>query len=195
VEQPTFYYDLASPYAYLAVARAAEVLPEPPRLQPVLVGAIFVHRGHGSWAHTDARATNMVDIATRAQRYGLPPVTWPPGWPPSSLSAMRAVVWAERDHGTDAADAFARAAFQAAFAQCAHLGDLAVLQAAADRAGLPGHALPAGIANPAVKAALREATDAAIALGVRGVPTLQTDDGRLLFGDDRLEEAVSAPAG
>jgi 2-hydroxychromene-2-carboxylate isomerase len=190
----TLYYDLASPYAYLAVSRAADVLPAAPRLQPVLAGAIFAHRGHGSWGHTDERAANMAAIGVRARRYGLPAVTWPMGWPPNSMSAMRAAVWAEREHGPEAAEAFARAAFAAAFAQCADLGDLGVLQSAADRAGLPGHALPAGIADPAVKAALRAATDAAIALGVRGVPTLHTDDGRLLFGDDRLEEALSAPA-
>ena len=47
------YYDLASPYAYLAVSRAAEVLGAAPRLQPVLVGAIFGWRGRGSWALTD----------------------------------------------------------------------------------------------------------------------------------------------
>src|SRR5829696_3481699 len=38
------YYDLASPYAYLAVARAADVLGAEPELKPVLVGAIFGSR-------------------------------------------------------------------------------------------------------------------------------------------------------
>ena len=87
-------------------------------------------------------------------------------------------------HG--AGDAFARTAFRAAFAEGADLGDPATLITIADRAGLPADDLAAGIADPAVKDALRAATDAAIALGVRGVPTLALDDGRLLFGDDRL---------
>jgi 2-hydroxychromene-2-carboxylate isomerase len=190
----TLYYDLASPYAYLAVARAADVLPEPPHLQPVLLGAIFVHRGWGSWSDTGARAANMADVAARAQRYGLPMITWPPGWPPNSMAAMRAAIWAERERGAAAAEAFARSAFHMAFAQCADLADVAVLQAAADRAGLDGAALPEAIADAALKLALREATEAAIARGVRGIPTLETDDGRLLYGDDRLEEALSSPA-
>ncbi len=184
----TLYYDLGSPYAYLAVHRAAAVLGTEPLLQPVLAGAIFNHRGHGSWGHTEARAANQAEIEARAARYGLPPIQWPPGWPPNTLQAMRAVVWAQQTHG--AGDAFARAAFQAAFADGADLGDPALLTAIADRAELPAHDLPAGIADPAVKDALRAATDAAIALGVRGVPTLATDDGRLLFGDDRLGEAI-----
>lgn len=187
----TLYYDLASPYAYLAFARAAGVLGEAPALQPVLAGAIFAHRGHGSWAHTETRAANVAEIERRAAEYGLPPVTWPPSWPPNALNAMRAVVWVQREHGADASEAFSRAAFHAAFAQSADLGDLATLERIADAAGLGGDALAAGIADPAVKAALRDATDSAIARGVRGVPTLETADGRLLFGDDRLPEAVA----
>jgi 2-hydroxychromene-2-carboxylate isomerase len=186
----TLHYDLASPYSYLAVARAREVLPEPPRLQPVLAGAIFGHRGWGSWAHMDTRAEHMAEIARRAQRYGLPPITWPPGWPPNSLAAMRACVWAERVAGTEGAERFALTAFRAAFAQCADLSDMMVLTAAAHRAGLPAAELPDGIADPSVKQALKDATDAAIAAGVGGVPALLTDDGVVLFGDDRLEEAA-----
>jgi 2-hydroxychromene-2-carboxylate isomerase len=189
----TLYYDLGSPYAYLSVERAAAVLGTAPRLQPVLAGAIFNHRGHGSWGHTDSRAANQAEIETRAERYGLPPIQWPPGWPPNTLQAMRAVVWAQQAHG--AGDAFARTAFHAAFAEGADLGDHAVLITIADRAGLPATELTEGIVDPTVKDALRAATDAAIVLGVRGVPTLALDDGRLLFGDDRLEEGrLSDPA-
>lgn len=182
----TLYYDLASPYAYLAFMRAADVLGEPPALQPVLAGAIFGARGYGSWAHMETRDAHVAEIERRAAQYGLPPLTWPPNWPPNSLSAMRAVVWAQREHG--AGEAFSRAAFSAAFARDADLGELATLERVAAQAGLDG--LRDGIADPAVKATLREATDAAIALGVPGVPTLQTADGRLLFGDDRLHEAA-----
>lgn len=183
------YYDLASPYAYLAVERAASVLGAAPVLRPVLVGAIFAHRGWGSWAHTDARATNMKDIETRAARYGLPPIAWPPGWPPNALNAMRAVLWAGDD-----AERFARTAYRAAFADGQDLADVAVLEAIARAAGLDASTLRDGLADPAIKTALRDATDAAIAAGVRGVPTLATTDGRLLFGDDRLAEAVSPRA-
>ena len=90
----TLYFDLGSPYAYLSVQRAAAVLGAAPHLQPVLAGAIFNHRGHGSWGHADTRAANQAEIEARAARYGLPPIQWPPGWPPNTLQAMRAMVWA-----------------------------------------------------------------------------------------------------
>ena len=46
---PLLFYDLGSPYAYLAVERAERVLGAPPELRPVLLGAIFAARGSGSW--------------------------------------------------------------------------------------------------------------------------------------------------
>jgi 2-hydroxychromene-2-carboxylate isomerase len=186
VTAPELFYDLGSPYAYLAVERAERVLGVAPVLRPVLVGAIFVARGHGSWSQTQGRAEGIAEIERRAAAYGLPPVRWPPGWPPNTLPAMRAAVWAER-HGRGAA--FARAAFRRAFAAGEDLADVAVLARAAAGAGLPAGELAAALADPAIKDELRARTEAALALGVRGVPTLRIGE-RLLYGDDRLEEAA-----
>src|SRR5947209_18581743 len=93
---PVLYFDLASPYAYLAVARAERVLGRRVELEPILVGAIFNYRGRGSWAATDEREPRVREIEERAERYGLPPLTWPERWPANSLAAMRAATWAKR---------------------------------------------------------------------------------------------------
>src|SRR6478609_7534661 len=61
------YYDLGSPYSYLAVARCERVL-GPVTLQPVLVGAIFGHRGWGSWGVTDERDSHVAEVERRAAR-------------------------------------------------------------------------------------------------------------------------------
>jgi 2-hydroxychromene-2-carboxylate isomerase len=183
---PLLFYDLGSPYAYLAVERAERVLGTVPELRPVLLGAIFRARGHGSWGHTPRRAEHQVEVERRAAAYGLPPVRWPDPWPPNTLAAMRAAVWAGRE-GRGAA--FARAAFRRAFAAGDDLGDLAVLAAVAAGVGLPAAALETVIAAPAVKAELRRRTEDALALGVTGVPTLVAG-GRLHYGDDRLDEAA-----
>jgi 2-hydroxychromene-2-carboxylate isomerase len=177
------YYDLASPYAYLAVARAAGVLGEEPRLQPVLVGAIFSWRGRGSWAHTPERAAGEAEIERRAQRYGLPPLVWPEGWPLNSLTAMRAALWADRQ-GRGAA--FARAVFEREFAHGEDVSGVDALEAIGRSAGVEG--IREAVADPEIKQALREATEAAWERGVQGVPTLEAGR-RLYFGDDRLEEA------
>ena len=182
---PLLFYDLGSPYAYLAVARAERVLGTPPELRPVLLGAIFAVRGHGSWSATPRREAGMAEVERRAAAYGLPPLGWPADWPPNTLAAMRAAVWAERE-GRGAP--FAHAAFRRAFAEGADLADPRVLADIAVAVGLDGTALGGAIAAPDVKDDLRARTEAALDLGVRGVPTLAVGD-RLLYGDDRLEEA------
>ena len=184
--EPVLYVDMGSPYAWLAVERAPALLGTAPRLEPIALGAIFRHRGHGSWAHTPGRAANIAEVERRAAAYGLPPVRWPPGWPPNSLHADRAALWAvERGRG----HAFALAAFRAAFTGGRDLADHAVLRDAAARAGLPDDELEDGIADPQLKEELKRRTAAAIEAGVPGVPTLRLGT-RLLYGDDRLEEAL-----
>jgi len=183
------YYDLASPYAYLAVSRAAEVLGDAPRLQPVLVGAIFGWRGRGSWALTDQRDAGEAEVERRAAAYGLAPVQWPRGWPLNSLGPMRAAVHAERE---GRGEAFARAAFVREFTRGEDISDVVLLDEIGREVGVDG--IREAIADPEIKHALREATEAAWTRGVQGVPTLETD-GRLYFGDDRLEDAAAATRG
>ncbi len=179
------HFDLGSPYAYLASERAAAVLGHEPHWQPVLVGGIFVQRGHGSWGETEQREQGMREIEVRAERYGLPPIAWPGDWPNNTLQAMRAAIWAER---LGAGQPFARAAFRRAFRHGADLSQVEELIAAASSAGLDGDALPAAIAEREIKDALREATARAWDRGVVGVPCIEVA-GEIFFGDDRLEAA------
>jgi 2-hydroxychromene-2-carboxylate isomerase len=182
------FYDLGSPYAYLAVGRAPAVLGAEPELVPVLLGAIFAERGHGSWSQTDARAENVAEVERRAHAYGLPPVAWPPGWPPNTLTAMRAATWAR---GLGDRGAFADAAYRLAFAEGRDLAELDVVLDAARAAGLPAEELPDAVARPEVKDELRRTTDEAWGSGVIGVPCVRIGT-RVFYGDDRLEEAAAA---
>jgi len=162
------------------------VLGEEPRLQPVLVGAIFGWRGSGSWALTPERDAGEAEVERRAARYGLPPVRWPRGWPVNSLAPMRAAVWADRQ---GAGPEFARAAFEREFARGEDISDVVLLDEIGRSVGVKG--IREAIADPEIKRALKEATEQAWQLGVQGVPTLEAGR-RLYFGDDRLEEAAAA---
>jgi 2-hydroxychromene-2-carboxylate isomerase len=182
------FYDLGSPYGYLAVARAPAVLGAEPELVPVLLGAIFAQRGHGSWAHTDSRAENVAEVERRARQYGLPPIAWPPGWPPNTLAAMRAATWAR---GLGDRGEFAAAAYRLAFAGGRDLAAIDAVVDAAEAAGLPAGELPEAIARQDVKDELRRVTDEAWAAGVIGVPCVRVG-ARIFYGDDRLEDAAAA---
>ncbi len=184
--QPSLFYDLGSPYAYLAVERAADVLGLEPRLEPVLVGGIFVLRGHGSWSQTPEREERIAEIEVRADRYGLPPLRWPPGWPNNTLKAMRVATWASR---LGAGQHFARAAFQRAFAGGGDLSQVDLLIDIASEVGLSAREIPEAIDDPATKGALKEATEAAWARGVVGVPCIGLP-GEVFYGDDQLEVAA-----
>jgi 2-hydroxychromene-2-carboxylate isomerase len=183
---PTLYFDLASPYAYLAFERAESVLGLAPELEPVLVGAIFQWRGRGSWALTDERAARMVEIEQRARRYGLPPISWPANWPANSLAAMRAALWAKQQ---GKAQAFSHRVFAGQFAQGADISDLRLLGQCAAAAGLDAQAMITAIGDQAIKDELKRITERAWADGVRGVPSLRID-GRVTFGDDQLERVA-----
>ena len=207
-----FYFDLGSPYAYLASERIGRQFPEPPLWQPILLGGLFKRLSTGSWALGDARATNVAEIERRARAYGLPPVVWPKPFPGNTLFAMRAATHALE---AGAVEAFALTAFREAFAsgrdlslpdsvlRVAAVCGLAVqdvraavespddvLRVAAGCGLAPGD-VRAAVESPAVKDALHAATEHAGDLGVRGVPSLLVGS-TIYFGDDRLDAAAAA---
>ncbi|MHB8532370.1 MAG: DsbA family protein [Solirubrobacteraceae bacterium] len=187
---PVLFFDLGSPYAYLASERADRVLGSAPGLAPVLLGAIFQKRGFGSWAPTAARSLRSAEIEQRAERYGLPPIVWPAQWPSNGLTAMRCATWVDRGGGVRT---FARALFRAQFAEGRDIADPAVLRAAAEQSALDPEAMLRGAGEPAVKQALRNLTQQAWEAGVRGVPSVRVGDA-IFFGDDQLELAAEAAA-
>ena len=186
-EYPVFYFDLGSPYAYLAAERIHEVLPVAPVWQPILLGGIWQVTGGRSWATTERREEGIAEVERRAAKYGLMPVRWPDGWPNNTLTAMRAAVFAQQ---AGRVVAFSLAAFRQAFAAGRDLSDADNVLLAAAACELHPNAVLKGIQSKAVKDRLRAATEEAVGRGVRGVPTVAVGD-RLFCGDDRLEEAAA----
>jgi 2-hydroxychromene-2-carboxylate isomerase len=185
----TFYFDLGSPYAYLAAERLATLVPEPVTWQPVLLGGLYRLTGRSSWALGDhrLRQAGMADIERRTRSYGLPPIRWPDPWPTNYLVAMRAATYAfEAGVGRE----FVTQAFRDAFVRGADLSLPGRVLDVGRRIGLDAGRLEAATQDPAIKAALRAATDAAHERGVIGIPTLAVGD-ELFWGDDRLEDAAA----
>lgn len=189
-----FYFDLASPYAYLAAERISglftEAELEQPEWRPILVGALMKEFGRTPWGHTDEREANLAEVERRAAAYGLPALVWPEPMPANSLTAMRAATFAKQ---TGRTVSFALAAFRQAFAAGRDLGDPDNVAIAGAACELHPRALLKAVTTSAVKDELRRATAEAAAAGVRGVPTVVVDGG-VFWGDDRLAEAVVAEA-
>jgi 2-hydroxychromene-2-carboxylate isomerase len=189
-ESPVFYYDLGSPYSYLAAERINSLLPEPPAWQPILLGGLFKRFGRGSWADTDQRDAGIAEVERRAGERGLPPVRWPDPWPGNMLFAMRAATYASQ---IGRAEAFSLSAFRQAFAAGRDLSvpDNVLLAAAACE--LHPKALLTAVDTRGVKDALRAATEDAAERGVRGVPSVLVGND-VFWGDDRLEEVAALMA-
>jgi 2-hydroxychromene-2-carboxylate isomerase len=188
---PTFYYDFNSPYAYLAAHRVDDLLPVRPAWEPIAFGALIRQIGKVPWSLQPGpeRERRLRECEQRTAGLGLP-LRWPAGWPDRNYSILvlrAALVAAEHDRLRE----FSRAAFRRGLGEGGDLRDLDTVLACARDAGVDPAVVAAGVERPEVKQRLRAATDAAIARGVTGVPTVALDD-ELFWGDDRLEDAAAA---
>jgi 2-hydroxychromene-2-carboxylate isomerase len=187
----TFYFDLGSPYAYLAAERVNALFDEPPEWEPILLGALFKLHGRDSWANGPGRDRGMREVERRAAAYGLPEIRWPEPWPGNTLAAMRAATYAKQ---IGKVVSFSLAAFRQAFAAGRDLSDPDNVMLAGAACELHPNALVKAVETQGVKDALRAATSEAAARGVVGVPTVVVEE-MAFWGDDRLAEAAEAARG
>ena len=187
IERPLFYYDLFSPYAYMAAERIGSMLPEAD-WRPIFLWGLFKLNGRSTWVLTDEREPRMAEIDKRAAAYGLPPIRWPTGVLASVLDLARAGTVAKRE-GYEVP--FSLAAFRAVYAEGRDPSEPDELRRIAAEVGLDDAQLLADLGDPNVKDALRRTTEEAHARGVPGVPTVVVGDA-VYWGDDRLEEAAQA---
>src|SRR5690349_21242489 len=147
-----FYYDLGSPYAYLTAERIDDVLPGPVTWQPLSLGGIFKLTGRSSWGLSDGREAGMAEIERRAERYGLPAIVWPHGWPGHYLMAMRAATFAFRE---SAGREYTMSAFRLAFREGRDLSLPENVLEAVDRAGLDPDDVERATQDPEIKQELK----------------------------------------
>jgi 2-hydroxychromene-2-carboxylate isomerase len=187
-DRPVFFYDLGSPYSWLAAERVNSELPQVPVWRPILLGGLFKALGRQSWADTDAREEGMREVERRAEEYGLPAVRWPDPWPGNTLLAMRTATYAT---SIGKGVSFALAAFRQAFAGARDLSQPESVMIAAAACELHPNAVERAVQQQTVKDALKQATEEALARGVVGVPSIAVGE-RVFWGDDRLSEAARA---
>lgn len=185
-----FYFDFASGYSYfaarriewLAAANGATV-----RWHPVLLPALVQATGVLPSPMVPIKWRYVTrDMERTAQEEAIP--FNPSGAFPQMLVAPgRAMLWIGREHGDQAAVAFARTCFQAYYADGVDIADKAVLLGIAEAQGINGSAFLAGLDDPAIKAQFKQNGDDALAKGVFGVPYVLAD-GEPFWGYDRFPQ-------
>lgn len=187
-----FYFDFGSPTAYLAHKRLQQLSQQyslEVHYKPMLLGGVFKATGNASPVAIPAKGKYMLehDLPRFAQRYGVP-LNFNPHFPINTLHLMRAAIAAQR---LDCFDAYADAVFDAVWVEQKDMGDPEVVAQTLSDKGLATDALLELSQDPEVKAALIAATDAAVARGAFGAPTLFMD-GEMYFGQDRLDFVEAA---
>ncbi|WP_236236480.1 2-hydroxychromene-2-carboxylate isomerase [Pseudomonas faucium] len=193
-----FFFDLGSPASYLAwtqlpglCARQGATL----SYRPMLLGGVFQATGNASPAMIPAKGRYMfTDLGRYAARYGVP-FGLPPGFPLNTLALMRGVMGTQM-HAPARFEALLAALFNGLWAQRRNLGEAGVLDEVLRQAGFDPAQFHALATDPEVKAALKQATEEAVARGVFGAPTCFVE-GQMYFGQDRLDfvkQALGQPA-
>lgn len=181
------FFDFISPYAYLAfcdLQRRAEERGDVVVFEPVLFAGLLDHHGQRGPAEIPAKRRWLVrDALRRAQRLAVD-FTFPATHPFRPLTALRLSL-PEVARGDQAR--VVETLFEHGWRRGGELGDDARLAEALTAAGLDGTLLVERTQAPPIKALLRERTEAAIELGVFGVPTMITE-GELFWGSDRVDD-------
>jgi 2-hydroxychromene-2-carboxylate isomerase len=189
VAQPRFYYDFASPDAYLAAERVMHVLPEVPEWIPVRLDGLAAG-GVGAFRCAEEDTIYREDVEARARRYDLQAIRWPEPFPADTAWAMLAATYAKQiGRGV----AFSLAAFRQAFAGGRDLGERDNVLIAAAACEMHPTALLKGTQLGSIGTRLEEATARASAAGVLDVPAVAID-GRVFHGDRELERAAAVMA-
>jgi len=189
-----FYFDLASPLAYLAAERVLHVLPGPAEWHPVLAGGLPAEESFEAFRCRAEAVIFREEIERRAGELGLQPMRWPEPFPFDSSLAMRVATYAK---SIGRVVPFAQAAFRQAFAGGRSLADPDFVLIAAAACEMHPTAVLRGAELRSVSDQLSAATAAAAALGVSEVPAVVVsssvagEPGRVHLGERALELAAA----
>lgn len=187
-----FFYDLSSPWTYLAFTNLQDVLARTgatARLRPILVGGVFNAVNQSVYAAREDTDNRKLIHSWRvlkdwAALTGVP-LRFPSQFHPAkSVHAMRMACTLADD--MSALGLFTKAAFESYFGREENLDDPDILVAVANAAGLDGEAMKAAAQTDEVKSLLRANTEEVIARGGYGSPTIFVDTTKMYFGNDQL---------
>ena len=185
-----FYFDLTSPYSYLASHWIEPLAAKHGRRvewHAILLGATFQAAELKSPMSYPIKREYSLHDFERSARYEGVPFAMPETFPVPTQNVSRVFWWLKErpDAGDPAsASAWARRCFTALFVQGRNPAEANTLAELAREHGISADEAQAVCADTVWKTRLREANEAAIAAGVFGAPTFIVD-GERFWGNDR----------
>lgn len=182
-----FYFDLASPLAYLAAEGVLHTMPGPCEWQPILARELPSAESFEAFRCRDDEDIFRLEIERRARTLGLQQLRWPDPFPFDSDFAMRVATYAK---SIGKVVAFTQAAFRQAFAGGRALDGIDNVLIAAAACEMHPLAVQKGGALRSVEEGLFAATATAAEHGVIDVPAIRVGE-RVFHGERALEEAAN----
>jgi len=183
-----FYFDVGSPTSYLAYTQLRKICDETGStlsLRPMLLGGVFKATGNASPNEVPAKARySIIDLDRFARRYDVP-LVFNPYFPINTLNLMRAIVAVQRLQ-PERFIAFLDLTFKAMWVDSRNLNDPGVLSATLKAGGFEPAQVFGWVSDPQVKETLKAETEAAVARGIFGAPSMFVGDD-LFFGQDRVD--------
>ncbi len=183
----SFYFDLASPLAYLAAERILHTLPAPAEWQPVLAAELPGAEDPDAFRCEQEREVFRAEIARGVQELQLQPLRWPEPFPFDSALAMRIATYAKSIGRTVP---FAQAAFRQAFAGGRDLAQLDNVLIAAAACEMHPSAVARGAELRGVREQLATTTNDAARQSIKNIPAIVV--GELVFEGERCVEQAAA---
>ncbi|MFT3810925.1 MAG: 2-hydroxychromene-2-carboxylate isomerase [Micropepsaceae bacterium] len=156
---------------------------------PVLLGGIFKATNNQAPMLAFANIRNKLDyqgleIRRFIQRYGLTQFRMNSHFPVNTLQIMRGAVAAEQE---GVLPLYVETVFQAMWEKSLKMDDPAIIAATLNEAGLDADKLIALSQTPQIKARLAANTEATVARGAFGIPTVFVND-EIYFGKDTIRD-------
>ena len=182
-----FYFDLGSPYSYLAYYRLLQMA-EQQEIQivykPILLGGVFKATGNRSPIEIPVKgAYSILDMQRWAEYYHIP-MQMNPHFPMNTLTLMRILTGVQLLH-LEKFEQVLKLLFDAMFGTPQNLNEPTVLAEVLKPSGFSVEDIMSMVQSDVVKQKLITETEQAIQRGLFGAPTFFVGD-EMYWGQDRL---------
>ena len=182
-----FYFDLGSPYSYLAYYRLRQMAEQQSFqiiYKPILLGGVFKETGNRSPIEIQSKGIySMLDMQRWADYYGIP-MQMNPHFPMNTLTLMRILTGVQLFH-LEKFEQVLKLLFDAMFGTPKNLNEPAVLAEVLKPSGFSVDDVMSMVQSDVVKQKLITETELAIQRGIFGAPTFFVRD-EMYWGQDRL---------